>query len=261
MHNAARQIAVLFLWSCLLRPLTGWAETETVFSVQLSSTSIQKYSLLLQDDGKAVSRVWVLFTGYDGHAHVGVLDNTPVFIGRGILVDGRRLFLRDHTAVAVINSPSIMPEMTIPFRRSEPYLSGTQKVIDEIHTKLPAAKIYLVGASNGSISVTQLASKMGSRIAGVAVLSGLFTDPGQLEGLVINQPIVFVHHEKDACLPMRFTSAFRDRFHPVVVADIGVHYASTCGPYSAHHFHGQEAAVIDVLYQWANDQPLPSNIR
>lgn len=217
--------------------------------------------MLNDDDVKGVARVWVLFTGYDGYAHVGLLDNTPVFIGRGILVDGRGLFLRAHTAVAVVDSPSPMPEMSVAYRSSEAYLSGTEKVISALQAKLPAAKIYLVGASNGSISVVRLAARMGSRIAGVVVLSGLFSDPGQLKDVSFSQPVVFVHHAKDSCLPMRFTAAFRDRFHPVVVEDIGVHYAGTCGPYSAHHFHGQEAAVIELLYQWVDGRALPDTIR
>jgi predicted esterase len=263
MWCALRNAAVLVLGLCIVGPSVCLAQTESVSTVQVSPTATQKYTLLVsKDDPKTVLKVWVLFTGYDGYAHVGLLDSTPVFIGRGIMVDGRRLFLRDHTAVAVVDSPSNMSEMTVAFRRSDAYLSGTQKLIEEIHTKLPAAKIYLVGASNGSVSVVQLASRMPERIAGVAVLSGLYTDPEQFKGLTLYQPIVFVHHEKDACLGVHFTSAFRERFHPVMVSDIGVHYASTCGPYSAHHFHGQEAAVVDLLYQWADGQPsLPTSIR
>jgi hypothetical protein len=255
-------VGLWLLCAFIVTPVTCLAQIETVSTVEIASGATQQYSLLLNTgDVKTVARVWVLFTGYDGYAHVGLLDNTPVFIGRGLLIDGRGLFLREQTAVAVVDSPSTMREMPFAYRSSDAYLSGTQKVIEAIQAKLPSAKLYLVGASNGSISVMRLAARMGSRIAGVVVLSGLYGDLAQLKEIPISQPVLFVHHARDACVAPRFTPAFRDRFHPIVVEDINVHYAGTCGPYSAHHFHGQESAVIDVLYQWAESRPLPGSIR
>jgi predicted esterase len=256
-----RHVGVWLLGACLLNPLVCFAETEAVFTVQIAPGATQKYSLLLNGDDTSEERVFVLFTGGDGYVHMGLLDCAPVFIGRGILVDGRGLFLRGHNAVAVVDSPSLMPEMPVAYRRSEAYLSGTEKVISAIQAKVPTAKIYLVGASNGSVSVIKLAARMGSRIAGTVVLSGIFDDPAQLKDVAANQRVLFVHHEKDACLPLRFTPAFRDRFHPVIVEDIGVHYARTCGPYSAHHFHGQESAVVDLVYQWSEARSIPERIR
>jgi hypothetical protein len=86
-------------------------------------------------------------------------------------------------------------------------------------------------------------------------------DVDELRRLKLVQPLLFVHHQKDQCIPEAFTPAFIAEFHPVLVEDIGVHYASKRGPYSAHQFHGQEAAVIDLIYHWADGQPLPSQIR
>lgn len=73
--------------------------------------------------------------------------------------------------------------------------------------------------------------------------------------------MLFIHHEKDACVPLAFTPAFRSRFNLVVVEGVTVHDAGTCGPYSAHHFHGQESAVIDLIYQWSEERSIPERIR
>jgi dienelactone hydrolase len=256
-----RHVGVSLLSACLLSPLLCFAKTEGVFTVQIAPEASQKYSLLLNDDDTNVESVWVLFTGSDGYVHMGLLDGQPVFIGRGILVDGRGLFLRRHNAVAVVDSPSVMPKMPLMYRTSEAYLSGTEKVISAIQAQVPAARIYFVGTSNGSMSVIALAARLGSRIAGTVVLSGIFNDPAQLKDLGANQRVLFVHHERDACVPPRFTPAFRERFHPVIVEDMGVHYAGDCGPYSAHEFHGQESAVVDLVYQWSEARSIPERIR
>jgi pimeloyl-ACP methyl ester carboxylesterase len=259
--TAFRHVGVWLLSAYLLNPPVCFAKTEAVFTVQIGPRATQKYSLLLNGNDTSEERVFVLFTGGDGYVHMGLLDGAPVFIGRGILVDGRGLFLRVHNAVAVVDSPSRMPEMPVAYRRSEAYLSGTEKVISAIQAKVPTAKIYLVGASNGSLSVIKLAAQLRNRIAGTVVLSGIFNDPAQLKDISANQRMLFVHHDKDACLPLSFTPAFRDRFHPVIVEDIGVHYAGTCGPYSAHHFHGQESAVVALVYQWSEGRSIPERIR
>lgn len=261
MNTLGPRLAGVLGAAFVLHSVASFGQTETVSTVQIAAGATQKYSLLSRDKPADVERAWVLFTGYDGRAHVGTLDRSPVFLGRGLLVDGRRLFLRDRSAVAVVDSPSTMPEMSVAFRSSEAYLAGAEAVIEDIRRQLPNARIYLVGASNGSISAVNLAARMGSRIAGVVILSGVFSDPMQAGIGGLAHRVVIFHHTRDACVPLNFTAAFRDRFAPVVVEDIGVHYPSTCGPYSAHHFHGQEAAVINLMYQWANGQAVPATLR
>lgn len=252
-----RMFAVTFAWQAV----TCLGQVESVTAVPIAGSASQKYSLLYRGEAAGVDRVWVLFTGYDGHAHLGTLDGSPVFLGRGILVDGRRLFLRERNAVAVVDSPSTMPAMSVAFRSSDAYLSGVEQVIASIQGQVPNAKIYLVGASNGSISAVNLATRMGNRIAGVAILGGVFSDLGEFGVGKLKQPVLVIHHKRDGCIPLNFTDGFRERFAPVLVEDIGAHYPSTCGPYSAHHFHGQEAPVIEVLYQWAEGKSAPASLR
>ncbi|MEC5385885.1 alpha/beta fold hydrolase [Uliginosibacterium sp. H3] len=234
---------------------------DSVETIELASGGTQKYAVFRNDDGKPVTRLMALFTGGDGEAHVGLLDGSPVFVGRGFMVDGRRLFLREGTAVAVIDSPSSMPKMAAKYRQEETYLAGTEKALDAFRAQFPTARLYLIGHSNGSISAMALASRMKERVAGVVSLGGVIRRSEDFGDIKLAQPILFMHHRKDACASPTYSAAFIDLYHPIFVEDIGAYFPSRCGPYSAHHFHGQEGAVVDTIYRWLNGATLTESIR
>ncbi|HSD36644.1 MAG TPA: alpha/beta fold hydrolase [Rhodocyclaceae bacterium] len=237
------------------------AAAESIETIELASGGTQKYAVFRNDDGKPVTRLMALFTGGDGEAHAGLLDGNPVFVGRGLMVDGSRLFLREGTAVAVIDSPSAMPKMSARYRTDETYLAGTEKVLEAFRAQFPAARLYLIGHSNGTISAMALASRMKERVAGVVSLAGVIRRAEDLGEMKITQPILFMHHGKDTCASPTYGVSFINQYHPILVEDIGAHFPSRCGPYSAHHFHGQEAAVVDMIYRWSNGETLPEKIR
>lgn len=256
MANSLRSIAVVALVM-----LSSSHAAEIVSTVQVGEGITQKYALLTDDNGKTITQVWALFMGGSGHAHVGVIDGMPVLLGRGLMTDGRHLFLRDNTAVAVIDAPSAMPKMPAEYRRQEAYLAGTEKVLDEIRAQFPAAKLYLVGHSNGTISAVTLGARMGTRVAGIALLGGVFRTLESFAAVKVSQPTLFMHHEKDACVGPGYNATLVEKYRPIIVEDIGASFPSRCGPYSAHHFHGQEAKVVDTTFRWIRGEALPARIR
>jgi hypothetical protein len=102
---------------------------------------------------------------------------------------------------------------------------------------------------------------MKERVAGVVSLGGVIRRAEDMGDIKLTQPILFMHHTKDACASPTYSAAFINQYHPVFVEDIGAHFPSRCGPYSAHHFHGQEAAVVDTIYRWLNGETLAESIR
>ena len=125
--------------------------------------------------------------------------------------------------------------------------------------------IYLVGFSRGSVDAARFAKTHPDEIAGIALVSGIYTNPSPkagdytmeaIIGTEIATPALVVHHVADTCRVTRFHyaeaffRALRAPLKALLSYTGGTATGRDCGPRNHHGFEGIEAAVAEDIAGW-----------
>jgi dienelactone hydrolase len=215
-------------------------------------------------DVHAVTNMVVMFSGGSGairSPQPGAREQVP---GNLNSLGG---FLAERLGVAVsIGLPSDQSAgLSMAWRESAEHLQDVGTVADVLMKQYPAARITLLGFSNGARSASYvgaaLAPKWGTRLQGVVLMSAsIEAFRGEwmraLEGTKERSkvPLLVVHHKRDSCLPYNEIEA-EARWHDLISVDDHRQprvnaFRRDCGPGSAHQFSGREDWTYQAVVDW-----------
>jgi dienelactone hydrolase len=168
-----------------------------------------------------------------------------------------------------IGLPSDQPDgLSIAWRLGNPHVGDAGAVIDDLAKRYPAARITLIGMSNGGRSVTNVAAAIARRgtpaIKAVVVMSAA---PEALADEIMQPiraakvPVLVIHHERDSCLLFRDIEAIGKRYDFIAIDDHKQPrvdaFTRDCNPRSAHVFGGKEEMVYSMIADWVKTGALP----
>lgn len=233
---------------------------------------IEQAYLLLQRRTPA-KVVAVLFTGGFGLLKLRAVDGEIAWDRKGnsFLVINKDRFVDDATAVAVVEAPSDQQEFgyTPQIRKSAEHAADVRAVVNDLKARFPAARIFLIGTSQGSTSAAYAGAALGNEIAGVILTASVFAaapaswrllhDPNlsDFDFARIQAPLLIVHHIDDRCVATPYSAAEKlaDRYPSIVVRGGEPVRDNGCGPLGPHGFLGREEAVAAEIMNWMHDRP------
>jgi hypothetical protein len=127
-----------------------------------------------------------------------------------------------------------------------------QAILDDIKARFPAAKIYLMGTSNGTYSTMALAGYLSERISGVIHTSSL-SRIGEFDARKYKNRQLVVHHKNDNCHVTLFSAAkashdkYGNEFLPI---DGGISVGDPCQAFAHHGYNGIERETVDAIKKW-----------
>jgi hypothetical protein len=157
--------------------------------------------------------------------------------------------------------------LSLEWRETKEHAQDIAAVMDVMLKQYPAARITVLGISNGCRSASHIAAAarkpLGNRLQGVVLLScslGAFRDDWMgafaASSAQTKLPVLVVHHKRDSCLRFENIEPQAKWYDFITVDDSkqprlnGVR--RECGMGSAHQFGGKERPVYQAVVDWIN---------
>ena len=176
--------------------------------------------------------VLILFPGSHGQIGLRRVDGQIKFGESNFLVRERQRFVDLGAATAVVDVPSDNQSgINDGFRAGNKHATDIGFVIDELKKRWPAARIFLVGTSRGTVSASSVGYRLKDRIDGI-VLTSTIQGNGTSGVKKLGKPVLFVHHRVDGCreTPYGGVKGFSPAF-PLITVEGGRPAASgECDP-------------------------------
>ena len=250
-------------------PLSLWAAegpAERLLFAEGRPGVQQPYVLTEGKGGGEVKNVLVALIGGPGVIAASEANGVVALRGRGFPAEYRRALADLIGAVATLDVPSDRRAMEVEFRETPEHAKDVGAVVDALAQRYAGAKIYLLGVSNGAISVAYLGARLQGKSSGVIIASSAMMAFNEDWISAIKVPILVVHHRKDLCLEYRYI-ADKAKWHTLLLVDDlskprpGGGAAHDCGLDSAHQFGGRQEVVVAAIAQWINTGKTVSDIR
>ncbi|WP_186308723.1 hypothetical protein [Paraburkholderia sp. BCC1885] len=228
--------------------------------------------LLTQKDGSRPDWVLVMFAGGDGALQLAQTSGGSISLRlkNNFLVRARSLIVDDHFATALVDAPSDQPGgYSDTFRASPRHAQDVARVVADLRTRLPTAKLVLVGTSRGTISSAYLGRALPDTWDAVIHTSTLSSPArGQALPLIgfnygeIHARQLFVHHVDDGCYLCSFSAAKRiaEDGHDFIAVSGGSARGNPCEAMEHHGFYEQDAAVVAALKAWISGADWPKEV-
>lgn len=267
MRQAAIGIRVLlflaaWLLSALPSGLAAAGEGEVVTLRMRGDAQLR--ILILEPDGPPVAAV-ALYPG--GSGNIAIKKDGSIRNGGNFLVRSRALFAKQGFLVAVVDRASDWAGTDRNrYRLTATHAEDAAAIARALRARTKAP-IWFVGTSRGSISVANIASRLGRDLIAGAVLTSSVTGISRSASQTVTDadlagirvPVLVLGHGYDDChvTPWPEQEALKNRFtgSPSVEAvrieggDSG-DMSRPCGPYSHHGFLGEEEAVVARIAEW-----------
>jgi pimeloyl-ACP methyl ester carboxylesterase len=212
-----------------------------------------------------------MFPGGEGLLRLRIEGGAVKFSqGRNFLVRTRGLFRDAEVAVAVVDSPSDHQSLGMDdgFRSGRAHVEDVAAVVNDLKSRFPGAKIFLIGTSRGTLSAAYAGRALGEAVDGVILTSTVFYGGRggfRLSGFgfsAIKAPLLFVHHVHDACRFCPYGDAERlGRTFPLISVSGGKPAESDpCEPLAAHGYFGKEAETVAAIKAWMLGRPFPKTV-
>jgi len=213
------------------------AADELVTTARYESGETVPY--ILTTEGAAPKYVVILFPGGTGVVDPRIENGTLVFGYRGNFLVRSRGLIADADFAAVTTNTTQSEERI-------------QALLDDLRRRYPAARVYVMGTSNGTGATMALAGYLSTRVAGVIHTSSLSQIGGFDPRKYANRHLV-VHHAGDRCRATRLDAAktTHERYGTeLIVMEGGISTGDFCEAFSHHGFNGIERETVDAIKQW-----------
>lgn len=261
------------LFSAVLFCFCGMVYAEVTENVVLVSgrPSVQVPYLLTQSASSAPKSVYVLLSGGYGEHNLSQRGTVvQVFNDLRLLARTRGMFAGNDGAAALIDVPADRSRLSDDFRISEAHAQDVGAVIADLRQRYPAARIVVVGHSNGTLSAAHVAARMGANVDRVVLISGRLVahwyggdalskfDFGQIKA-----QLLLVHHLRDGCTvtPYAGSLALADRYPLISVNDAAGVEIGGCSSNGTHNLNGKEVPVVQAIRAWVNGAPWATEIQ
>jgi hypothetical protein len=232
-----KTVFALLLAACALCAQPCRAAEELVTSAHYPSG--EKVPYILDSAGSLPKYVIILFPGGSGTVDPRMENGKLVYGYRGnFLVRSRKFIVDDQFATVTTNTT-----------QSE---ERVQAVLDDVKTRFPGAKIYLMGTSSGTYATMALARYLSDKIAGeihTSSLNGIYNFDARKYK---NRQLV-VHHAKDGCHLTLFGPAkeSHDKFgNDFIAMEGGIAVGDPCEAFGYHGYNGIERETMDAIKKW-----------
>ena len=200
-----------------------------------------------------VRNVVIYMVGGSGQRPLRGLDFDDLPTDPDTLFAAQRQLANQVGAVVAIDTASDHPVLEMIDRQGAAHQQDILAVIAAMRKRHPGARIILMGSSNGAYSAAVLGVKLAKEIDAVVLVNG--SADAWTEATHLKQPVLGLHHRRDACLPFR-DSYPRARFFKLVEVDdarmppVGQSTPRDCGPESAHAMFGRRAQIYRAIGDW-----------
>ncbi len=256
-----RRAAIVFLACFPLVPAwAAWQETDEVVKSRGEVKVQFLVARALEKDAPVEPKhIAVFFPGAAGTvrpARAGVSEHGANPATMGVLAE-------QFGMGVAIGLPSDQPKgIDIDWRLGAAHLADAGAIIDYLTARYPAARLTLIGMSNGARSVTAVAGAIARRgtpkIQGVVVMSAApeaIADDVMKPITEAKIPVLVAHHKRDSCLLFRDIEAPAQRYTFVVLDDAKMPrpngFIRDCNPGSAHVFAGKTRQIYSLIADWA----------
>ncbi len=203
-----------------------YASGEAVPYILTSVAPAPKYVVILVPGGSGV---------VDPHLENGAL----VFGYKGNFLVRSRALIADADFAAITTNTTQSEERI-------------QAILDDVKRRFPAARVYVMGTSNGTGATMALAGYLSTRVAGEIHTSSLSQIAGFDPRPYPNRHLI-VHHAGDRCRATRLDAAreAHERYGTeLIVMEGGISTGDFCEAFSHHGYNGIERETIDAIKQW-----------
>jgi pimeloyl-ACP methyl ester carboxylesterase len=224
----------------------------------------QQRFLIVRPEGPPKAAI-VLYAGSYGNLKIG--DDGGIENAGNFLVRSREHFAAEGFLVAVVDRPSDWAGSDKDRYRVVAAHAEDAAAIARRLRQVAPVPLWFIGTSRGTISVANIASRLGGDLIGGIVLTSAVTSPGKRGQLAVPDvdvsgvavPVLVLGHGGDDCyvtpwpeqeaLAKLFKGSASVETVRIDGGDAGNH-ADPCGPYSHHGFLGQEKAVVGRIATW-----------
>lgn len=231
--------AVLGLAFFLALAAPGARAGESV--VMVTADDGTRLSYLLTTRSAAPRYVILGFPGGSGLFNARMEDGEIRFAFAGnFVVRTRNLMVDDEFGMALTDATSVVERMA--------------PIVVDLHQRYPAARIYLMSTSNGTIDSANLSLTLGG-ITGAIHTSSM----ARLTAIAFDKSTVrqlFVHHLNDGCRSTSYGGAkyVTDKHNIKLITMTGGHgTGDPCEPFGYHGYAGIEKETIDAIKQWVRE--------
>jgi hypothetical protein len=234
-------------------------------------------SFFLTSTPKNLQAAAVLFPGSGGLLRLRMESGQVKFNQGNFLVRSRAEFIERGVVAALVDAPSDQQGgwgMSDEFRLSGDHAVDIAALVGELGRRFPAAPLFLVGTSRGTISAASLGARFGREVTGVVLTATMFRstprrarEPGpglsKFDFAAIGKPLLFVHHASDSCEVTPYGDAVRlAEIYPLITVVGGAQPRSgPCEAFSQHGFLGKESETVEEIVNWMLKKPYREQVQ
>jgi len=181
----------------------------------------------------------ILMPGGTGQLNPAIQDGKLTFNhGGNFLIRSRKIFCDDSFVVASTNSSVSTDRM--------------ERVVGDLKTRYPAAKICIVGTSRSTLSTIALSEPLDEKVFCI-VHTASMTAISRLDTSKFKTRHLLVHHKEDGCRLTGYWGAEENHKSyktPLITADGGVTEGNPCEGFGYHGFNGIEKETVEKIKAW-----------
>jgi hypothetical protein len=215
----------------------GMASEELITPAPTKSGEAVPY--VLDALSKSPKYALILFPGGNGVVDPHREGDKLVYGKAGnFLLRARQFLVDDDFATATTNST--------------PQEDRIQAVIDDLNTRFPGVKIYLIGTSRGTFDTIALAGYLSDKIAGEIHTSSV-SRIASFDGKSYKNRQLVVHHKNDGCRVTPYGAA--EDSHTKYGTDFiamegGISVGNPCEAFAYHGYNGIERETAEAIKRW-----------
>jgi predicted peptidase len=237
-RNLKKMTTLFALLAGMLMPIaSSFAGEELVTTATTKSGATVPY--VLNDVNPTPRYVLILFPGGLGVVDPHMENGQLVYQAKGnFLLRARQYIVDDEFATVATNSTSSEEQI--------------QALIDDLKSRFPQAKIYLMGTSRGTTDTMALAEYLQDKIAGEIHTSSM-QRIAYFDGKKYQNRQLVVHHRNDSCrnTPVTAAQLSHDRYGTeLILMEGGISVGNPCEPFAYHGYNGIEKETSDAIKQW-----------
>jgi hypothetical protein len=199
----------------------------------------EKIPYILNYENLSPRYVVILFPGGAGRVDPHMQGGKLVYAAKGNFLIRSRNFIVDREFATVATNSTQVAERIQP-------------VIDDLKSRFPSARIYLMGTSRGTYDTMALAPYLSDRIAGEIHTSSL-QDISRFDAKQFKNRHLVVHHRNDTCRVTPFYAAERSHEkygNELIVMEGGISTGDPCEAFAHHGYNGIEKETMDAIKKW-----------
>lgn len=269
-NKVHRFALVLFGIILVISTMNSQAQPVSAEIVKLTTRGDVTQQYLLIKQTEQPKAVVVLFTGGDEALKFeGTFPNirwSPA--GVSYVVRARGYFRDPETVVTIVDAASDRWNIgqDHAFRSSNDHVTDVGRVVRDLKTRFPQARMYFVGTSSGTVSASRLGRAYKSDLSGVVLTSSILNGRMSLGSSDFDSyptPLLIVHHEQDPCqwTPFGAVVPYRDKYDFITVSGGESAKDNGCGPMGPHGFLGREKEVTEEIKNWIHGRPYRKQIQ